>query len=97
MLLLVAAGLWGKTRMRLDPVQRQYRRFCRRLAKQGLRRRSYEGPRDFADRVVRHHPALKPAVKQIVELYIILRYGPPAGRSRRDLQILKHRISRFRP
>lgn len=97
MLLLVAAGLWGKTQISPDPVERQYRRFCRRLAKQGLPRRSYEGPRDFADRVVRHYPDLKPAVKQIVELYIILRYGPPGGGSRRDLQILKHRISRFRP
>jgi transglutaminase-like putative cysteine protease len=97
MLLLVAAGLWGKTHTKADPVERQYRRFCHRLARRGLRRRSYEGPRDFADRVVGNHPDLKPAVKQIVELYISLRYGPPTDRYRRNIQTLRNRISRFRP
>ena len=34
-----------------DAIVRSYQNFCRKLARRGLRRWSYEGPGDFAERV----------------------------------------------
>lgn len=94
---LIAAGLWGKTRTRLDPVEQQYRRFCSKLARIGLQRRSYEGPKDFTRRVVRHRPDLKPAVTTIAGHYIRLRYGPHGSRAQKELKQLKQWVQGFRP
>jgi transglutaminase-like putative cysteine protease len=65
-----------RERIRPDPVQGDYVKFCRRLARRGLVRRPHEGPRDFARRVIRQRPDLQRQVSAIVNLYIALRYGP---------------------
>ncbi|WP_428606512.1 transglutaminase TgpA family protein [Sedimenticola sp.] len=62
-------------RARPDPVQGDYLKFCRRLARKGLERQPHEGPRDFARRVIRQRPDLQRSVSAIVQLYIALRYG----------------------
>jgi transglutaminase-like putative cysteine protease len=59
----------------LDPVQRAYRTFCRKLAAAGLMREAAEGPRDFAQRVSAQRPAIAGKVLAITELYVDLRYG----------------------
>jgi transglutaminase-like putative cysteine protease len=65
-----------RERIRPDPVQGDYVKFCRRLARRGLVRLPHEGPRDFARRVIRLRPDLQRQVSAIVNLYIALRYGP---------------------
>ncbi len=80
---------------RADPVRRAYGRFCRKLARRGIIRRQSEGPRDFADRVMRERPDLAPQVGLICGLYIALRYGRDgAGR---QLLELRRQIRRFSP
>ncbi|AKH21119.1 transglutaminase TgpA family protein [Sedimenticola thiotaurini] len=72
--LLILLLRW-RGRGRVDPVQRDYATFCRRLARRGLRRLPHEGPQDFARRVIRKRPDLQRPVSAIVNLYISLRYG----------------------
>lgn len=80
-------------RPRLDPVQRAYLRFCRKLARAGLTRAPHEGPQDFAKRCVRERPDLSEDVRTITELYVQLRYGSP------DTVVpsedFAHRVTRF--
>jgi transglutaminase-like putative cysteine protease len=79
----------------LDPVSRDYRRFCRRLAAIGLSRAPAEGPLDFAHRIAGARPDLAPAVECIVALYVGLRYAGTAGPE--DQQRLTRLVRRFRP
>ncbi len=62
-----------------DPVVRDYQRFCKRLDHKGINRFPYEGPLDFARRVVRKRPDLKQPVNAITQHYIKLRYGKADG------------------
>ena len=92
---LLALTLIYKGRPKPDPVQAQYQRFCNRLKSMGLQRRSYEGPRDFGQRILHQRPDLHGQVESILRLYIGIRYGRmdnPANRRR-----LKQRVSSFRP
>jgi hypothetical protein len=69
--------LWSLRRVvRPDPVQHAWRKFCRKLAAQGVERSPHEGPRDFAERAARAIPAARRAILRISALYISLRYGP---------------------
>lgn len=72
--LLILLLRW-RGRDRIDPVQRDYGKFCRRLARRGLVRLPHEGPQDFARRVIRQRPDLQRPVSAIIDLYIGLRYG----------------------
>jgi hypothetical protein len=73
--MLVSYYLWWQRRPPPPhPVVRDYRRFCVRLAKLGLKREAREGPLDFAERVTRVRPDLEPAVRAITTGYIELRY-----------------------
>ena len=71
---------WSLRRFaRPDPVQRAWRRFCRKLAARGVERSPAEGPRDFAARAARALPAARQAILRIGALYIALRYGASAS------------------
>lgn len=83
LVLSVALLLWYRGREKLDPLQTDYRRFCRRLGRRGIQRRSYEGPADFARRVSHRRPDLQSAVDEITGLYIGLRYGTADGEAGR--------------
>lgn len=72
--LLILLVQW-RDRVRPDPVQGAYRKFCRRLARRGMVRLPHEGPKDFARRVIRQRPDLQRPVSAITALYIALRYG----------------------
>jgi hypothetical protein len=77
----------------VDPVLRVYARFCAKLARTGLARRSCEGPLDFAARVVSTRPLLSEQVERITRMYVALRYADshvPMGEFRRA-------VSAFRP
>lgn len=81
-----------KTRVR-DPVRIAYFKFCDKLRRKGLSRDPAEGPVDYARRVARHRPELRPAVEAITRLYVALRYG--AESSATALIELQHRVRRF--
>jgi hypothetical protein len=78
-----------------DVVIRAYQDFCRKLARRGLNRRSYEGPLDFAERVAARRPDLAARVRDIVKLYIALRYG--GHRDSSAPHMLRRAVRHFRP
>ena len=77
LLALSAWMLWR--RPRLDPVEREWRKLSRRLAKNGLARHPWEGPRDYAQRIGAAQPVKAAEIDRIATLYGGLRYGslPP--------------------
>jgi transglutaminase-like putative cysteine protease len=93
-LLLIAALMLGR-RTGPDPARALYDRFCAKLARAGLTRRSSEGPRDYAERCATARPDLEPEVLAITDLYVRLRYGRLQGPG--PLHLLKDRVRRFRP
>lgn len=77
-LAVLAGGLFllalrGRRR-ELHPLDRLYRRWSDRLARQGLVREAGEGPQDYARRVARAKPALADEAKEFARLYAALRY-----------------------
>ncbi len=88
-----AFALRDLRRTRDDEIRAAYDRFCRKLARRGLRRGEAEGPRRFAERACRMRPELAPHVRDITDLYIGLRYGRMATAD--GLHELKQRIRRF--
>jgi hypothetical protein len=92
MLALTAWMLWH--RPRLDPIERQWRRLSRRMARRGLARHPWEGPQDYGQRLMAVLPAKAPEITTIVALYAGLRYGSlPAS----QLDVLRRRIAAFKP
>ena len=96
----VVAGLlaaWAlRQRSPADAIDRDWTRFCRRLAAIGLPRETWEGPLDYAGRIGRQRPDLGAAVAAIATHYAALRYGPASTdplASRRLHQSIKN----FRP
>lgn len=83
--------LYGKDN---DPVQRQYLKFCRKLARKGVIRATHEGARDFAVRAAQVKPLLAPAITDITDRYISLRYGKAADRN--ALAVLRRAVAAFR-
>jgi protein-glutamine gamma-glutamyltransferase len=80
---VVALRVLGKLRLpRADPVTRSWRRFCRKLARQGTLRLPAEGPRDFARRAAREQPELAAQIAAIAELYVELHYAGASAPSR---------------
>jgi len=73
--------------------QTGYAKFCRKLARAGVRRQPEQGPADFARDTGRRHPELQPAVDEITRLYIRLRY-----KEEQDPALERHflrRVKRF--
>lgn len=78
-----------------DPVQRSYKRFCRRLERFGLKREAYEGALDFAARVRKQRADLAAESDSITSLYLELRYGNAASATAPSE--LARRVRAFRP
>ncbi|MCC7483859.1 MAG: DUF3488 domain-containing transglutaminase family protein [Burkholderiales bacterium] len=76
-----------------DPVRTAYLRFCEKLRRAGLPREAAEGPVDYARRLARLRPGIRPAVTGITELYVGLRYGRDASGA--DLLELKRLVKEF--
>ena len=62
-------------RERVEPLVRDYRRFCGALAKAGIAREPWEGPQDFAARAAGECPQQAPAIRDAAALYIAARYA----------------------
>jgi transglutaminase-like putative cysteine protease len=65
--------LRGK-RIKIDPLQRLYAEFLRKLEGAGLKRYSHEGPLDFSKRAVKRLPTKANEIAEITDLYADLRY-----------------------
>jgi len=59
-----------------DPVQREYRRFCRRLARRGVPRLPAEAPLAYARRAAAAWPDQAKPIADLMALYLRARYGP---------------------
>ncbi len=69
-----------------DPVQQQWLKARKRLARAGFEQRPDEGPQDFAGRVAAGRPDLAAAVDRICALYLRLRYlSAPESAAQREL------------
>ena len=77
-----------------DPVQRAWVRFCTKLARQGVVRRTGEGPKAFGSRVAEVRPSLAGNVQHIVDLYVELRYGRPTD-TRNQTTALRQLVREF--
>ncbi len=93
--LLLGFYIWRKGRVRLDPIQADYLRFCARLKKRGLPRCSFEGPADYGRRVARRWPRQSAATGKIIRLYIQLRYGK--GDTKENRNRFRRLVRDFRP
>ncbi len=57
-----------------DHALRLWQRALRNLNKVGITQRADEGPRDFADRVARDHPAYGDGMQRVLRAYLKMRY-----------------------
>ena len=83
-------ALWQ--RRRVDPAQALWLRATRRLARSGLPRLPWEGPRDYAKRVAAARPEISAAFLEIADLYGRVRYGGVE-----QIGALRNRVAAFKP
>lgn len=57
-----------------DHALRMWRRVLNKLGKVGVTQRVDEGPRDFAERITRDHPAYSDGMQRILQAYLKMRY-----------------------
>ncbi|MCP3868424.1 MAG: DUF3488 domain-containing transglutaminase family protein [Gammaproteobacteria bacterium] len=92
---LLTLVLLTRGKKKPDSIVAGYQLFCERLKRRGISRRSYEGPRDYGQRVIHLRPDLRDQVEPILSLYIGIRYGlMDTDSNRRQLRGL---IRRFKP
>ncbi|HJV25018.1 MAG TPA: DUF3488 and transglutaminase-like domain-containing protein [Aromatoleum sp.] len=58
-----------------DALDRAWANFCRKLAKHGVSRHPWEGPKDYGLRAARARPANAAELQEIADVYARLRYG----------------------
>ncbi len=95
-IMAVLAGLslfWALRggRREQHPLDKLYRRYCQRLAREGVVREAGEGPQSFARRVARELPKRAAEAEEFARIYTALRYRPPG---RRD-KLLEQRLRRL--
>ncbi|RRW38537.1 transglutaminase TgpA family protein, partial [Stutzerimonas stutzeri] len=76
---ILALVLFKPWRREKDVQQRQFDRFERLLARQGIRRHKGEGARSFAERAAIEMPDQAPAIRAFVRLYEAQRYAQLPG------------------
>ena len=91
---LVYAMLLWRSKKSADPALAQYLRFCRKLARAGLKRAPCEGAHAFAERAARKRKDLAGSIADITGLYEDLRYGR-AMADRKKIRLLKKRVAEF--
>src|SRR3546814_18415505 len=64
-ILVIAFFLLRGQRARIDPLQKLYAEFQRKLGSAGLKRHQHEGPRDFGQRAARRLPAKEEAIEEL--------------------------------
>lgn len=94
-IVLIAFHLSRYTIHKPGPAQLMFRRFCKKLAKKGIKYSPAETARGFAERVIQKRADLKQQVEEITDLYNQLRYTQAPAES--SLRILEERVNRFKP
>ena len=79
LLVIYAGWMQLRTRSRVDRAQALYERFCRKAARLGVRRSTWEGPADFSRRAAQLLPNEAERIRQISNTYITLRYSPKSA------------------
>ncbi|GAB4512347.1 MAG: protein-glutamine gamma-glutamyltransferase TgpA [Sulfuricaulis sp.] len=92
---LLYALLLLRSKKYTDPALALYLRFCRKLARAGLKRAPHEGAHAFAGRAARKRTDLADSISEITNLYEELRYGRTMS-DRKKFISLKKRIAAFR-
>jgi transglutaminase-like putative cysteine protease len=85
-LMASSAGLWllwlvwrhFPKRQKLDALDRNWQRFCRRMARMGLPRQPWESPTGYANRLSAAKPQYSALFTSIAELYATQRFGKMA-------------------
>lgn len=102
-MLAIMAGITGfilfwalrGERREQHPLDRLYRRYCQRLAREGVVREAGEGPQAFARRVARELPKRAAEAEEFARVYMALRYRPAGSRDKALEQRLR-RLARGR-
>jgi len=92
--LLLSYFLLRGTRIKIDPLQRLYAEFLRKLEKAGLKRYKHEGPVDFCQRASKRLPAKANEIKQLTETYTKLRYGKQLNPA--TIESFKQQVNAFK-
>ena len=99
MVSVIALVMWLLLRVQwlggLDPVAREYARFCRKLARHGVPRQPWEGPVDFAHRAARAFTPAAGAISRITHLYIDQRYRRGSSHPE-QLKQLRHAVQQLK-
>ena len=74
-LAVLAVMIIMKSKAASDPITRYYERFCDLMKKHGTERLAYEGPLNYAERLVRQHPAWSGSIEAFIDAYVGMRYG----------------------
>lgn len=90
---IIAIYIFTKSSKVSDPAKRYYDIFCKKMAKLGLPRKSFEGPLEFAQRTSSVRQDLQNDIQKITELYILIRYRS----NHEKLQQLKAETRSFSP
>lgn len=90
---ITAAWLLLRRRETSDAARRIYNRFCRKLARAGIKRHDWEGPRDFGLRAAEHLQHQASTIHTITDRYIAIRYGKHDD----DLNALRAAVNHFTP
>jgi hypothetical protein len=91
-MLILTLVLLKPWRARLEPALRQFQRFERMLARQGLRREAGEGPQAFAERAALALPEQAAAINGFAAAFVAQRYAGAAPAP----AILAQRLSELR-
>ncbi|MGR8950829.1 MAG: transglutaminase TgpA family protein [Gammaproteobacteria bacterium] len=93
--LLIFAGRMLGSRHHEAPEVRLYRRFCRKMAKAGIRIHPGEGPNDFAMRAKTGKPEISQLIDEVTQIFVRLRYHrAPAADDVKQLKKSVNAISR---
>lgn len=95
LLTLVSLWLFRNERRPIDPAQRLFRQFQRRLSRQGIRTDATEGPRDYADRAARHLPQHAEVIQAVASEYISLRYAGSGSGNSAGLKRLRRLVGKL--
>jgi len=95
LMMAAVASLALRPRRPHDPVERQWQRACRRLARVGIEPDVTEGPTALGARVKRARPDLIPTFMPVVAAYVAARFKP--GREQASRSALRRAVRAFRP
>ncbi|KAF3999858.1 transglutaminase family protein [Glaciimonas immobilis] len=88
-------------RNKIDPLDKLYSLFCKRMVKYGMSRELHEGPLAYRERLCAAPSALKPQAKIAITLFLrsyeALRYGVNNGPDKITLKALKIQFKKLKP